>query len=66
MYNTNELLLLGQNIPDEKKLKEQKVMLLQKMMLLICGILVEQKDSPKGVMLTSRNIVNDGYYIGKT
>jgi long-subunit acyl-CoA synthetase (AMP-forming) len=36
------------------------------MMLLICNILVGTEGFPKGVMLTSRNIVNDGYYIGKT
>ena len=63
MYNTNELLLLGQNIPDEE-LKEAKSNVTQN------DVINMQYTSgtegfPKGVMLTSRNIVNDGYYIGE-
>ena len=63
MYNTNELLLLGENESDNK-LKEAKTLFDQN------DVINMQYTSgtegfPKGVMLSSRNILNDGYYIGE-
>ncbi|MDD2643846.1 MAG: AMP-binding protein [Methanobacteriaceae archaeon] len=63
MYNTNELLLLGQNVAD-KELTDAKANVDQNdviMMQYTSGT----EGFPKGVMLTSRNIVNDGFYIGE-
>ncbi|WP_048190003.1 AMP-binding protein [Methanobacterium sp. SMA-27] len=63
MYNTNELMLLGKHTDDSKLLKVKKT--------------VSNNDAvnmqytsgttgfPKGVMLTHRNILNNGYYIGE-
>ena len=63
MYNTAELLLLGNTITDEKlEVQKQKFN---------CYDVVNMQYTsgttgfPKGVMLTSRNILNDGYYIGE-
>lgn len=63
MYNTNELLLLGKHTPD-KKLSEIKKTLNNN------DVINMQYTSgttgfPKGVMLTHRNILNNGYYIGE-
>ncbi len=63
MYNTNELMLLGKHTDDSELLKIKKT--------------VSNNDAvnmqytsgttgfPKGVMLTHRNILNNGYYIGE-
>ncbi len=63
MYNTNELMLLGKHTDDSELLKVKKT--------------VSNNDAvnmqytsgttgfPKGVMLTHRNILNNGYYIGE-
>ena len=63
MYNTNELILLGMNY-DEEKFQKVKDAVTQH------DVINMQYTSgtegfPKGVMLTSRNILNDGYYIGE-
>ena len=63
MYNTNELLLLGMSYDDEKyqqikdSVSQNDVINMQ--------YTSGTEGFPKGVMLTSRNIVNDGYYIGE-
>ncbi len=63
MYNTNELMLLGKHTDDSEFLKIKQT--------------VSNNDAvnmqytsgttgfPKGVMLTHRNILNNGYYIGE-
>jgi len=63
MYNTNELMLLGKHTDDWEFIKIKKT--------------VNNNDTvnmqytsgttgfPKGVMLTHRNILNNGYYIGE-
>ncbi len=63
MYNTNELMLLGKHTADEELLRVKKT-------LLNHDVINMQYTSgttgfPKGVMLTHRNILNNGYYIGK-
>ncbi len=63
MYNVNELLLLGQHA-DRSRLHEG-------MRSLRCDDVVNMQYTsgttgfPKGVMLTHRNILNNGYYIGE-
>jgi fatty-acyl-CoA synthase len=63
MYNTAELLLLGKHTPDEQ--------LHQIGDSLHCDDVINMQYTsgttgfPKGVMLTHRNILNDGYYIGE-
>lgn len=63
MYNVNELLLLGQH-NDMTRLHEG-------MKALRCDDVVNMQYTsgttgfPKGVMLTHRNILNNGYYIGE-
>lgn len=63
MYNTNELLLLGKHIPDnvlleiKGTLKNEEVINMQ--------YTSGTTGFPKGVMLTHRNILNNGYYIGE-
>ena len=63
MYNTNELLLLGMNYDDDEyqKIKDSVTQYDVINMQYTSGT----EGFPKGVMLTSRNIVNDGYYIGE-
>ena len=60
MYNTNELLLLGMNYDDEEyqKIKDSVTQHDVINMQYTSGT----EGFPKGVMLTSRNIVNDGYF----
>ncbi|MGC9517889.1 MAG: AMP-binding protein [Methanomicrobiales archaeon] len=63
MYNTNELMLLGKHTEDEEfiKIKES----------LNCDEVVNMQYTsgttgfPKGVMLTHKNILNNGFYIGE-
>ena len=63
MYNTAELILLGSYLPDDK-LNAIKA-------TLHCDDVVNMQYTsgttgfPKGVMLTHRNIINNGYYIGE-
>ncbi len=63
MYNTPELLLLGQNIDDQTLFEQKK--------LFNCHDVVNMQYTsgttgfPKGVMLTHYNIVNNGYFTGE-
>ena len=62
MYNTNELMLLGKYTPDEELIKVKKTVSNR-------DVVNMQYTSgttgfPKGVMLTHRNILNNGFYIG--
>ncbi len=63
MYNTNELLLLGNTFTDDKlnqiksSLKSDDVINMQ--------YTSGTTGFPKGVMLTHKNILNNGYYIGE-
>ncbi len=63
MYNTNELMLLGMNYDDEEfqKAKDNVSQYDVINMQYTSGT----EGFPKGVMLSSRNILNDGYYIGE-
>jgi len=63
MYNIHELMLLGKHIPDSELEKVKKS-------LSSHDVINMQYTSgttgfPKGVMLTHRNILNNGYYIGE-
>ncbi len=63
LYNTNELLLLGKHT-DDRLLREAKETFNNE------DVVCMQYTSgttgfPKGVMLTHRNIINNGYYIGE-
>ncbi len=63
MYNTAELLLLGENIPEEDLLKAKAKV--------SCWDVVNMQYTsgttgfPKGVMLTHHNIANNGYFTGE-
>ena len=63
MFNTAELLLLGQNIEDEELLEAKKGV--------SCHDVVNMQYTsgttgfPKGVMLTHYNIANDGFFTGE-
>ena len=63
MYNTAELILLGSHLPDDD-LSAIKA-------TLHCDDVINMQYTsgttgfPKGVMLTHRNILNNGYYIGE-
>ncbi|MDR2911126.1 MAG: AMP-binding protein [Bacteroidales bacterium] len=63
MYNTAEIMLLGQNVDDEE-LQETKRMV-------TCNDIVNMQYTsgttgfPKGVMLTHYNIVNNGFFTGE-
>ncbi|MBA2862823.1 AMP-binding protein [Methanococcus maripaludis] len=62
MYNTNELMLLGKHNPDDELLRIKKE--------LNCDDVINMQYTsgttgfPKGVMLTHKNILNNGFYIG--
>ncbi len=63
MYNTNELLLLGKHTPNSVLDEAKKG--------LTCDDVINMQYTsgttgfPKGVMLTHKNILNNGYYIGE-
>ncbi len=63
MYSTNELLSLGSHLPDDKlranmaKISNRDMVNMQ--------YTSGTTGYPKGVMLTHRNIINNGYYIGE-
>jgi len=63
MYNTAELMLLGEHVPDEKLRKTMEE--------ISCYDVVNMQYTsgttgfPKGVMLSHHNILNNGYYIGE-
>ncbi|MDD1764341.1 MAG: AMP-binding protein [Methanobacteriaceae archaeon] len=63
MYNTHELLLLGKHASDEEFLRIKDN--------LNCDEVINMQYTsgttgfPKGVMLTHKNIMNNGYYIGE-
>ncbi|MEI6502160.1 MAG: AMP-binding protein, partial [Armatimonadota bacterium] len=63
MYNTAELMLLGSHLPDDDLTAIKQT--------LHCDEVINMQYTsgttgfPKGVMLTHRNILNNGYYIGE-
>ena len=63
MFNTAELLLLGQNIDDEELDKMKKNVSCHD----VCNMQYTSGTTgfPKGVMLTHFNIANDGYFTGE-
>lgn len=63
MYNTNELMLLGKHTDDAEFLKVKKT--LDNHDVINMQYTSGTTGFPKGVMLTHRNILNNGYYIGE-
>jgi fatty-acyl-CoA synthase len=63
MYNTNELLLLGKHTSDEEFLKVKET--IKNDDVVNMQYTSGTTGFPKGVMLTHRNIMNNGYYIGE-
>ncbi len=63
MYNTNELMLLGKHTDDEELLTIKKT--LSNHDVVNMQYTSGTTGFPKGVMLTHRNILNNGYYIGE-
>lgn len=63
MYNTNELMLLGKHADDEEFLKIKET--LDNNEVINMQYTSGTTGFPKGVMLTHRNIVNNGFYIGE-
>ena len=63
MYNTNELMLLGKHTDDSELLKVKKT--LSNHDVVNMQYTSGTTGFPKGVMLTHRNILNNGYYIGE-
>ncbi len=63
MYNTNELMLLGKHSDDEDFLTVKKT--LSNRDVVNMQYTSGTTGFPKGVMLTHRNILNNGYYIGE-
>jgi len=63
MYNTNELMLLGKHTDDDEFLKVKKS--LNNHDVINMQYTSGTTGFPKGVMLTHRNILNNGYYIGE-
>ncbi|UTB31741.1 MAG: AMP-binding protein [Methanobacterium sp. ERen5] len=63
MYNTNELMLLGKHTDDAEFLRVKKT--LDNHDVINMQYTSGTTGFPKGVMLTHRNILNNGYYIGE-
>jgi len=63
MYNTNELMLLGKHTDDDEFLKVKKS--LNNHDVINMQYTSGTTGFPKGVMLTHRNVLNNGYYIGE-
>ncbi|MDK2929128.1 MAG: hypothetical protein PWP73_722 [Methanococcus sp.] len=63
MYNTTELMLLGKYISDEKLIEAKKG--LDSDDVINMQYTSGTTGFPKGVMLTHKNILNNGYYIGE-
>ncbi|ADZ10324.1 Long-chain-fatty-acid--CoA ligase [Methanobacterium lacus] len=63
MYNTNELMLLGKHTDDTEFLRVKKT--LDNHDVINMQYTSGTTGFPKGVMLTHRNILNNGYYIGE-
>lgn len=63
MYNIHELMLLGKHIPDTELEKVKKT--LNNNDVINMQYTSGTTGFPKGVMLTHRNILNNGYYIGE-
>ena len=63
MYNTNELMLLGKHTDDEELLMVKKTV--NNHDVVNMQYTSGTTGFPKGVMLTHRNILNNGYYIGE-
>lgn len=63
MYNTNELMLLGKHTDDKEFLQIKET--LDNNEVINMQYTSGTTGFPKGVMLTHRNIVNNGYYIGE-
>ncbi|MEL7669940.1 AMP-binding protein [Methanobacterium sp.] len=63
LYNTHELLLLGKHTDDSKLLEAKKTFGSDDV---VCMQYTSGTTGfPKGVMLTHKNIINNGYYIGE-
>ncbi|MGF7117974.1 AMP-binding protein [Methanobacterium oryzae] len=63
LYNTNELLLLGKHTDDKELLEIKKTYNSDDV---VCMQYTSGTTGfPKGVMLTHKNIINNGYYIGE-
>ncbi len=63
LYNTSELLLLGKHTDDNELLKAKKTFNSDDV---VCMQYTSGTTGfPKGVMLTHKNIINNGYYIGE-
>ncbi|MDI9624555.1 MAG: AMP-binding protein [Methanothermobacter sp.] len=63
MYNIHELMLLGKHIPDSELEKVKNT--LNNDDVINMQYTSGTTGFPKGVMLTHRNILNNGYYIGE-
>ena len=63
MYNTNELMLLGKHTDDAEFLRVKKT--LDNHDVINMQYTSGTTGFPKGVMLTHRNILNNGFYIGE-
>lgn len=63
MYNTNELMLLGKHTDDEELLNVKQTV--DNNDVVNMQYTSGTTGFPKGVMLTHRNILNNGYYIGE-
>ena len=63
MYNTSELILLGEHTPNEQFVNNKKS--LNNREVVNMQYTSGTTGFPKGVMLTHRNILNNGYYIGE-
>ena len=63
MYNTNELMLLGKHSDDDELLRIKRT--IDNHDVINMQYTSGTTGFPKGVMLTHRNILNNGYYIGE-